>query len=107
MLIAPRTTEGAPGTAETATIGNARSAAESGTDVTTLLVTKEACVETSAPRRAGIPNGAGDLLAGLLLGRLLDGQSPQAALAACIADVDRVLAASAGRDVLQLWALRR
>lgn len=83
------------------------SAAQSGASVATLLVTKEACFETSAPRRAGIPNGAGDLLAGLLLGHLLDGQSPQAALAACIADVDRVLAASAGRQVLQLWALRR
>jgi pyridoxine kinase len=82
------------------------SAAESGVDVATLLVTKEACIENAAPKRAGIPNGAGDLLAGLLLGHLLNGQPQEAALAACLADLDRVLAASAGREVLQLWALR-
>jgi pyridoxine kinase len=82
------------------------SAADSATSVATLLVTKEACVESSAPKRPGIPNGAGDLLAGLLLGHLLNGRSQEAALAACLADLDRVLAASAGREVLQLSALR-
>ena len=42
--------------------------------VTTLLATAGACVERSMPHRyAGIPNGAGDLFAGLLLGHLLNG----------------------------------
>ena len=82
------------------------SAAETISDVTTLLVTKDGCIENSAPKRTGIPNGAGDLLAGLLLGHMLNGQSQEEALTACLADLDRVLAASAGRDVLQLSALR-
>lgn len=82
------------------------SAAESAAGVTTLLVTKDQCVEHTAPKRDRIPNGAGDLLAGLLLGRMLNGQPQEPALAACLADLDRVLAASAGRDVLQLSALR-
>jgi pyridoxine kinase len=82
------------------------SAAETVSDVATLLVTREGCIESSAPKRIGIPNGAGDLLAGLLLGHMLNGQSQAEALTACLADLDRVLAHSAGRDVLQLSALR-
>ena len=69
-------------------------------------MTRDSASSTSRPRRAGIPNGAGDLLAGLLLGHMLNGQSQEEALTACLADLDRVLAASAGRDVLQLSALR-
>ena len=82
------------------------SAAETVSDVATLLVTRDRCIENSAPRRTGIPNGAGDLLAGLLLGHMLNRQSQEEALTACLADLDRVLTASAGRDVLQLSALR-
>ena len=48
--------------------------------------------------------GAGP--AGLLLGHLGNGNSSAAALDASLADLDRVLAASAGSDVLQLQALR-
>ena len=74
--------------------------------VTTLLVTVTAAASSAqTPRRAGIPNGAGDLFAGLLLGHLLNGRADEAALDASLADLDRVLAASAGRDVLQLSAL--
>jgi pyridoxine kinase len=82
------------------------SAAASPSGVTTLLVTAEGRFEHAIPRRAGIANGAGDLMAGLLLGHLLNGQSQEAALAAALADLDRVLAASSGRDVLDLAALR-
>ncbi len=57
------------------------------------------------PARAGIPNGAGDLFAGLLLGHLLNGQSSEAALDASLQNLDRVLAASEGQPVLQLSAL--
>jgi pyridoxine kinase len=85
----------------------ATSAAETEDRISTLLVTGEGHVERSTPRHHAIPNGAGDLLAGLLLGHLLNGESLQDALDAALADLDRVLAASAGRDVLSLAALRR
>jgi pyridoxine kinase len=81
------------------------SAAESRDSVATLAVSGPEVVERALPRRAGIPNGAGDLLAGLLLGHLLNGARLAAALDAGLADLDRVLAASAGRDVLALSAL--
>ena len=73
--------------------------------VATLLVTAGACIERSMSARAGIPNGAGDLFAGLLLGHLLNGQVIEAAFDASLQNLDRVLAASAGQPVLQLSAL--
>ena len=81
------------------------SAGESETGIATLLVTGGERIEREAPKRADIANGAGDLLAGLLLGHLLNGRAAPAALDASLADLDRVLAASVGRDVLQLSAL--
>jgi pyridoxal/pyridoxine/pyridoxamine kinase len=66
-------------------------------------------VERPSPRRAGIPNGAGDLFAGLFLGHLLVRHDPaaalDAALDAALADLDRVLAASIDEPVLALGAL--
>jgi pyridoxine kinase len=82
------------------------SAAETGSTLTTLLVAGADQHERAVPRRVGVPNGAGDHFAGLLLGQLLSGQGEKAALDAALADLERVLAASAGRDVLQLAALR-
>ena len=73
--------------------------------VGTLLVTGGRHIERSAPKRPDIPNGAGDLFAGLLLGRLLQNQSPEAAFDACLSDLDRVLAASERRPALDLSAL--
>ncbi len=81
------------------------SASETASVVATLLVGKEQRIERETPKHAGIPNGAGDLFAGLFLGHSLDGRAGEAALDASLADLDRVLAASAGRDVLQLAAL--
>jgi pyridoxine kinase len=81
------------------------SAFETETDVATILVAPGRHMERTMPKRAGIPNGAGDLFAGLFLGNLLNGASDEAALDASLADLDRVLEASAGRDVLQLAAL--
>jgi pyridoxine kinase len=72
-----------------------------------LLVAPDMYVERETPKRAGIPNGAGDLFAGLFLGHLLNDCSDEAALDASLATLDRVLAASAGRDVLQLAALNK
>ena len=82
------------------------SASQTPTTIATLLVGKEQPIARETPNRAGIPNGAGDLFAGLFLGHCLNGCSGAAALDASLADLDRVLAASAGRDVLQLAALR-
>jgi len=81
------------------------SASETAASLATLLVAGGARIARSTPRRAGIPNGAGDLFAGLLLGHLLRAHRPEAALDASLAALERVLAASAGRDVLDLAAL--
>jgi pyridoxine kinase len=81
------------------------SASETATTLATLLIGNVKRIERARPKRAGIPNGAGDLFAGLFLGHLLIGCSEEAALDASLATLDRVLAASAGRDVLQLSAL--
>jgi pyridoxine kinase len=83
------------------------SAAETSDRVSTLLVTALGVAERTFPNRPGIPNGAGDLFAGLLLARLLAGAQPEAALDAALADLDRVLLASERRPVLQLSALRQ
>jgi len=81
------------------------SATETQERISTLLVTAQEAVERFSLRRDGLPNGAGDLLAGLLLGHALNGRSLEAALDASLAGLDRVLAASAGRAVLALSAL--
>ena len=81
------------------------SAAETRENVSTLLVTAHDAVERPSSRHDGVPNGAGDLFAGLYLGHSLRGGSLEATLEACLADLDRVLAASAGRDVLDLSGL--
>jgi pyridoxine kinase len=81
------------------------SAVEAKGEIATLLVEGASQVERRLALRKSIPNGAGDLLAGLLLGYLLNGQTADAALQSSLAALDRVLAASSGRDVLQLSAL--
>jgi pyridoxine kinase len=81
------------------------SAVQAERSISTLLVTADRAVERLSPRHDGIPNGAGDLFVGLLLGHSLNGRGLEAALDATLADLDRVLAASAGRDVLELSAL--
>jgi pyridoxine kinase len=82
------------------------SAAQTRDRISTLLVTNLDPVERTSPRHHPIPNGAGDLFAGLLLGHLLNRRDMEAALDASLADLDRVLAASAGRDVLDLSLLK-
>jgi pyridoxine kinase len=81
------------------------SALETVGGVTTLLVTPVDAVEHCERGLANFPNGAGDLFAGLLLGHLLIKPSLEAALSASLADLDTVLAASAGKPVLDLAAL--
>ena len=82
------------------------SASETASIVATLLVGKDKRIERETPKCAGIPNGAGDLFAGLFLGHSLNGRFGEAALDASLADLERVLAASAGCEVLQLAALQ-
>jgi pyridoxine kinase len=82
------------------------SAAETSDRIATLAVAGATVVERTLARRGDIPNGAGDVLAGLLLGYLLNGRDLAPALEASLADLDRVLAASAGRDALELGALQ-
>ena len=83
------------------------SALKSAQGIWTLLVTAAKHAGRSAATWAGIPNGAGDLFAGLFLGYLLKGPSVETAFDASLTDLDRVLAASAGQEVLQLSALLR
>ena len=82
------------------------SASHTDEKVSTLLVTRDEVVEQAFPAHRDIPNGAGDLFAGLLLGHLLHGRAGAPALAATLRDLDPVLAASQGKSVLQLSALR-
>jgi pyridoxine kinase len=81
------------------------SALETQASVATVLVTAGACLERHAARRADLPNGAGDLFAGLLLGHLANGLAAEAALDASLATLDRVLSASTGCASLQLSGL--
>jgi pyridoxine kinase len=83
------------------------SASESEQSVGTLLVTRASNSERKTPVRRRIPNGVGDLLAGLFLGRLLMHEPPEAALEASLTGLERVLAASEEEAVLQLAALDR
>jgi pyridoxine kinase len=120
---------GAPASGTTAAADAARrlgpntvvvtSAAETRDGVATLAVSGTTVVERTLARRMAIPNGAGDLFAGLFLGHLLNRRDLSRdlsqdfshdlapALDASLADLDRVLAASAGREMLALSALNR
>jgi pyridoxine kinase len=76
------------------------------TEVATLLLTPGGVRRCTTPRRAGIPNGAGDLFAGLLVGHLVAGKAAEDAFAASLAALDAVLEESEHRPTLQLAALR-
>lgn len=62
-------------------------------------------VESS--QRANVPNGTGDLFAGLFLGHLLNGLDGPSALERSIAAVERVMDASGGSSALDLSPLRK
>jgi pyridoxine kinase len=81
------------------------SAAQSPAGVGTLLVVRGSISEHQSRARSAIPNGAGDVLAGLFLGHLLRGEPAEAALRASLVSLDRILAASEGQPVLDLAAL--
>jgi len=75
-------------------------------EIATVLLTPSGVCGHSTPRRAGIPNGAGDLFAGLLLGHLLTEAAAADAFAKSLRALDLVLAASEHRPTLQLAALQ-
>ena len=83
------------------------SARQTASIVATLLVGEDKPIEREMRKLLDVPNGAGDLFAGLFLGYWLNGSTSEAVFDASLADLDRVLAASAGRDVLELAALHR
>jgi pyridoxine kinase len=83
------------------------SAADMPEGIATALLWPGGVLWRTLPRRGAIPNGAGDLFAGLLLGHLLQGKATPEALAQSLADLDVVLAASEGRSSLALATLHR
>ncbi len=68
------------------------------------MVTASEAIQCALSRRDGIPNGAGDVFAGLLLGHWLKAAGAQAFRRA-LADLEPVLAASEHRAVLDLGTL--
>jgi pyridoxine kinase len=82
------------------------SARQTAGSVATLLVSNNRQIEREMPKHHEVPHGAGDLFAGLFLGHWLNAPSAsEAALNGSLGDLDRVLAASAGCEVLKLAAL--
>jgi pyridoxine kinase len=81
------------------------SAAVTENHVTTVAVHNGTIIRRDALKYPAIPNGAGDLFAGLFLGSLLTGLNSESALDRSLASLHHVLGASAGKDVLQLSAL--
>ena len=82
------------------------SAAQRHGRVSTLMVGPEGDHLCEATWRPEAPRGTGDLFAALVLGHLLNGESATAALGRAAAAVEAVIAASAGRDELELAASR-
>lgn len=82
------------------------SAEESADSIATLLVASGRTIAFQSPRHPDIPNGTGDVFAGLLLGYLLNGQDQQSAIVSALDALDGILAESAGRPVLQLSSLK-
>jgi pyridoxine kinase len=83
------------------------SAEESADSIATLLVALGRTTVFQSPRHPDIPNGTGDIFAGLLLGYLLRGQDQDSAVVSALDTLDGILTESEGRSVLQLSALMK
>lgn len=70
--------------------------------LSTLAIGSALAWAASLAERQRVPNGTGDLLAGLFTGAILAGQSADQALAEAVAGVANVMTASTGRDELRL-----
>jgi pyridoxine kinase len=73
-----------------------------GSALMTAAIRDRHAVAVSRPRLDNIPHGTGDLLAGLIAGRIAQGQTPQSCLEGCIGIIERVIDASRGTTVLDL-----
>jgi len=71
-------------------------------DLLNLLWSHDLVLEVAVPRHATAPHGAGDLLAALFLGLVLNRASATEALRSAVAGVRATIEASAGADELQL-----
>lgn len=75
----------------------------SGADLANVIVTPDAAAMLKVKRASGVPHGTGDYLAARFAARLIEGLAPMASAASAVADVDRLVAASSGRDELAVW----
>jgi pyridoxine kinase len=83
------------------------SAEVSADSIETLLVVDDRARAFQSPRHPDIPNGTGDIFAGLLLGHLLKGHDQETSLVNTLDALDGILAESKGRPVLQLSTLMK
>jgi len=81
------------------------SAEQSADTIATLLVASGRTATFQSPLHPDIPNGTGDVFAGLLLGYLLHGRDQDSAIVSALDVLDSVLTESEGRPVLQLSTL--
>jgi pyridoxine kinase len=72
----------------------------------TVLLGERGESRIESTRRPRVPHGTGDLLSGLFLGHLLNGEDAPAALARSIGELDKIIDLSAGAAVLDLSILR-
>jgi pyridoxine kinase len=82
------------------TVATSVAAAES--EIVTLAITRETVTRSASPWHAAVPHGAGDLLAGLYLGRRLAGADAGGSLQGAMRLLQPVIERSAGREVLDL-----
>jgi pyridoxine kinase len=80
----------------------ATSAAASASEIVTLAIAGGTVERWASSRRAAVPHGTGDLLAGLYLGHRLSGADAAASLAGAMRLLETVVERSAGRPVLDL-----
>lgn len=75
-----------------------------GHQLQTLAITRDGVASSASPLLAEVPHGTGDLLAGLYLGCRLSGADAATSLGEATAMLQRTIAKSVGRDVLDLEA---
>jgi pyridoxine kinase len=80
------------------------SAAQQDGRISTLMVGPEGNFVCDAVYRPNVPHGTGDFFAALVLGHRLNGETAAMALGRAAAGVDAAIAASAGRNELELSA---
>ncbi len=76
-------------------------------EIENLLFGQSQNAEWRGERLPGIPNGTGDLFSALLLGHLLNGLDERAAFLRTCDEVEAVVKASVGQEVLQISELMR